>query len=151
MVADDLAGGLHFCLVRRRDHVRPPALSWDGHRSRLVQICIDSPAGSHDQEVAFWRSALSWRWAASESDEFAGKLFPASGSSAQLLFQRLDEEDAGRAVRGHIDLGTDDIEADAQRLVQLGATPVGPGRGWIVLHDPTGLAFCTTGNSPDAP
>jgi hypothetical protein len=150
MVADDLPGGLPFCLVRRRNRVRPPALSWDRHRSRLVQICIDSPAGLHDQEVAFWRSALSWRWAASDSDEFAGKLYPPSGSSVQLLFQRLGENDQGTAVRAHIDLGTDDIEADAQRLVQLGAARVEPGRGWIVLRDPTGLVFCTTGNSPDA-
>jgi hypothetical protein len=144
-------GGLPFCLIRRRNRVRPPALSWDGHRSRLVQICIDSPAGLHDQEVAFWRSALSWRWAASESDGFAGKLYPPSGSSVQLLFQRLGEDDQGPAVRAHIDLGTDDIEADAQRLLQLGAAQVEPGRGWIVLRDSTGLVFCTTGNSPDAP
>ena len=144
-------GGLPFCLIRRRNRARPPALSWDGHRSRLVQICIDSPAGLHDHEVAFWRSALSWRWAASESDEFAGKLYPPSRSSVQLLFQRLGEDDQGTAVRAHIDLGTDDIEADAQRLLQLGAAHVEPGRGGIVLRDPTGVVFCTTGNSPDAP
>ena len=47
-------GGLPFCLVRRKDHVRPSPLSWDGHGSRLVQICVDSPAGLHDAEVAFW-------------------------------------------------------------------------------------------------
>jgi hypothetical protein len=91
-------GGLPFCLVRRRNRVRPPALSWDGHRSRLVQICIDSPAGLHDQEVAFWRSTLNWRWAASDSDEFAGKLYPPSGSSVQLLFQRLGQDDQGTGV-----------------------------------------------------
>ena len=69
----------------------------------------------------------------------------------QLLFQRLGEDDQGPAVRAHIDLGTDDVEADAQRLLQLGAAQVEPGRGWIVLRDPTGLVFCTTGNSPDTP
>jgi hypothetical protein len=116
-----------------------------------VQICIDSPAGLHDKEVAFWRSALSWCWAASDSDEFAGKLYPPSGASVQLLFQRLGQDDQGPKVRAHIDLRTDDIEADAQRLLQLGATHVEHGRGWIVLRDPTGLVFCTTGNSPDAP
>lgn len=144
-------GGLPFCLMRRRDRVRPSPLSWDGHRSRLVQVCIDSPAGLHEAEVAFWRSALAWRWAESESDEFAGKLYPPAGSSVQLLFQRLGEDDADGPVRAHIDLGTDDREAHAQRLVQLGATRVGPGRGWIVLRDPTGLVFCTTSNSPEAP
>jgi hypothetical protein len=144
-------GGFPFCLVRRRDHVRPSPLSWDGHRSRLVQVCVDSPAGVHDREVAFWRSALSWRWAPSDSEEYEGKLYPPAGSSVQLLFQRLGEDDSGVAVRAHIDLGTDDLEADAQRLTQLGAERVGPGGGWIVLRDPTGLVFCTTGNSPDAP
>ncbi|HEY6811866.1 MAG TPA: VOC family protein [Propionibacteriaceae bacterium] len=186
-------GGMPFCLVRRRDHVRPSPLTWDGHHSRLVQVCIDSPAGLHEAEVAFWRSALScerrksraaarrrreprrlfsasdddgggfqarcasssetlsWRWADSESDEFAGKLYPPPGSSVQLLFQRLGKNAPDGPVRAHIDLGTDDREAHAQRLVQLGATRVGPGRGWIVLRDPTGLVFCTTSNSPDAP
>jgi Glyoxalase-like domain len=144
-------GGFPFCLVRRRDHVRPSPLSWDGHRSRLVQVCVDSPAGVHDTEVAFWRSALSWRWAPSDSEEYEGKLYPPAGSSVQLLFQRLGEDDSGVAVRAHIDLGTDDLEAEAQRLTQLGAERVGLGRGWIVLRDPTGLVFCTTGNSPDAP
>jgi Glyoxalase-like domain len=144
-------GGLPFCLVRRRDHVRPSPPTWDGHRSRLVQVCVDSPAGLHDAEVAFWRSALSWRWAASDSEEFEGKLYPPSESSVQLLFQRLGEDDSATAVRAHIDLGTDDIDADAQRLIQLGAERVAPGGGWIVLRDPTGMVFCTTGNSPDGP
>jgi predicted enzyme related to lactoylglutathione lyase len=144
-------GGLPFCLVRRRDHVRPSPLSWDGHRSRLVQVCVDSPAAVHEAEVAFWRSALGWRWATSDSEEFEGKLHPPSGSSVQLLFQRLGEDDSATAVRAHIDLGADDVAADAERLAQLGAQRVGPGHGWIVLRDPTGLVFCTTGNSPDAP
>jgi hypothetical protein len=144
-------GGMPFCLVPRRDHVRPSPLSWYGHHSRLVQVCIDSPAGLHEAEVAFWRSALSWRWADSESDEFAGKLYPPPGSSVQLLFQRLGKNAPDGPVRAHIDLGTDGREAHAQRLVQLGATRIGPGRGWIVLRDPTGLVFCTTSNSPDAP
>ena len=55
------------------------------------------------------------------------------------------------AVRAHIDLGADDIEAEAARLVGLGAERLGPGRGWIVLRDPVGMVFCVTGNSPDDP
>jgi hypothetical protein len=105
----------------------------------------------HDQEVAFWRSALDWRWAESDSEEFEGKLYPPSGSSTQLLFQRLGEEDSARTVRAHIDLGTDDIEADAQRLIHVGAERIRPDHGWIVLRDPAGMVFCTTSNFPDAP
>jgi catechol 2,3-dioxygenase-like lactoylglutathione lyase family enzyme len=144
-------GGLPFCLVDRHERIRPPAMRLAGHRSRLVQICIDSPPNLHDQEVAFWRAATAWRWGEGSGDEFAGKLYPPPGSSVQLLFQRLGPDDLATAVRAHIDLGTDDIEAEATRLVALGAEWLGRGRGWIVLRDPVAMVFCVTGNSPDNP
>ena len=144
-------GGLPFCLVDRVDHARPPAQRFAQHHTRLVQICIDSPSKLHDQEVAFWQQATGWRWRAGTSHEFAGKLYPPTGSSAQLLLQRLGSDDPTAAVRAHIDLGTDDVEAEAGRLVGLGAERLGPGRGWIVLRDPVGMVFCVTGNSPDDP
>jgi hypothetical protein len=144
-------GGLPFCLVDRHEQIRPPAQRFAGHRSRLLQICVDSPPNLHDKEVAFWRAATGWRWGEGSGDEFAGKLYPPTGSSVQLLFQRLGPDDPATAVRAHIDLGTDDIEAEATRLVGMGAEWLGPGRGWIVLRDPVGMVFCVTGNSPDYP
>jgi hypothetical protein len=144
-------GGLPFCLVDRQEHVRPPAQHFAGHRSRLVQICIDAPPTLHDQEVAFWRAATGWRWRGGDQDEFAGKLYPPTGSSVQLLFQRLGSDDPATAVRAHIDLGADDVEAETTRLVELRGERLGPGRGWIVLRDPVRMVFCVTGNSPDAP
>ena len=134
-------GGLPFCLVDRVDHARPPAQRFAQHHARLVQICIDSPPKLHDQEVAFWQQATGWRWRAGTSHEFAGKLYPSAGSSAQLLLQRLGSDDPATAVRAHIDLGADDVEAEAGRLVALGAERLGPGRGWIVLRDPVGMVF----------
>jgi hypothetical protein len=144
-------GGLPFCLVDRQEHARPSAQRFAGRGSRLVQICIDSPPTLHDQEVAFWQAATGWRWRVGDQDEFAGKLYPPRGSSVQLLFQRLGSDDPATAVRDHIDLGADDVEAESARLVELGAERLGPGRGWIVLRDPVGLVFCVTSNSPDAP
>jgi hypothetical protein len=144
-------GGLPFCLVDRQEHARPSAQRFAGHGSRLVQICIDSPPTLHDQEVAFWRAAAGWRWREGDQNEFAGKLYPPRGSSVQLLFQRLGSDDPATAVRAHIDLGADDVEAESAQLVELGAERLGPGRGWIVLRDPVGLVFCVTSNSPDAP
>ncbi len=144
-------GGLPFCLVDRNEQIRPPAQRFAEHRSRLVQICVDSPPNLHDQEVAFWQTATGWRWGEGSGDEFAGKLYPPAGSSVQLLFQRLGPDDPATAVRAHIDLGADDIEAEATRLVGMGAEWLGPGRGWIVLRDPVGMVFCVTGNSPDNP
>ena len=47
-------GGLAFCLVPGGGESVPAPSEWpDGHRSRLVQLCVDSPADLHDGEVAF--------------------------------------------------------------------------------------------------
>lgn len=146
-------GGWEFCLVSQHDHQpRPAATRWPSrHRGRLVQVCIDSPARWHDQEVRFWRQALGWRWGKGSRPEFAGKLYPEPGSPVQFLLHRLGEDDDGAATRAHLDLGTDDLEADADRLVEAGATRMWDGDGWITLRDPVGMLFCTTDNSPDAP
>jgi hypothetical protein len=63
------------------------------------------------------------------------------------LFQRVDEPVG--LVRAHLDLGTDDLASEITRLCALGAEEIGPGRGWHVLRDPLGLAFCVTENSPE--
>ncbi len=142
-------GGLPFCVVGAGEGVPAEPLTWpDGHRSRMVQVCIDSPARAHDGEVAFWRDLLPWRWEASDDPEFAGKLKPGNGSPLQLLFQRVDEPEG--PVRAHLDHGTDDLPLEVARLLALGATDVAPGRGWHVFRDPTGQLFCATENSPDA-
>lgn len=145
-------GGLDFCVVAGRDHRRPAATRWPGGtRSRLVQVCIDSPADRHEQEAGFWREVTGWRWAGGSSPEFAGKLFPPSGSSLQLLLHRLGDDDGGLVTRAHVDLGADDLEGEAARLVALGARRQWSGDGWITLRDPADLLFCVTENSPDAP
>jgi hypothetical protein len=140
-------GGLPFCVLSAEPHPVPePVTHADGHRSRMVQICIDSPRPAHTAEVAFWRALLAGRWAPSRHPEFAGKWHDDAGSPIQLLFQELEEDDG--PVRAHLDLGTDDLDAEVRRLRALGAADVGRGRGWHVLIDPSGLAFCTTLNDP---
>jgi hypothetical protein len=144
-------GGLPFCMLQpggpggRR--APQPVTFPDGHRARLVQICIDSPRSVHAAEVAFWRGVLPGRWVPSRAAEFAGKWHDDAGSPIQLLFQQLDETSG--TVRAHLDLGTDDLPAEVRRLVNLGAADVGRGRGWHVLRDVAGLPFCVTENSPE--
>jgi len=141
-------GGLPFCVLRAAEHEPPSAVTHaDGHRSRMVQLCIDAPAAGHDHEVAFWQDLLGHRWAPSRDPEFAGKWHDDAGSPVQLLFQRLDEDDG--PVRAHLDLGTDDLPAEVRRLRDLGADDLGAGRGWHVLRDPVGQVFCVTVNSPE--
>ena len=143
-------GGLPFCVLRSdRAATTPPPLAHPaGHRTRMVQVCVDSPAAAHDREVEFWRSLLDGRFVPSQRPEFAGKWHD-DGSPVQLLFQRLDEPEG--QVRAHLDHGTDDLDAEVSRLLALGATDVGRGSGgWHVLRDPAGALFCATRNSPEA-
>jgi hypothetical protein len=141
-------GGLPFCLLAERRHTVPAPVDWGGHRSRLVQICIDSPNSRHGAEVDFWRAATGGRWVAGgDESEFAGKLYPDEGP-VQLLLQRLGDESEASSTGAHIDLGTDNLEAETNRLVALGAVMVTPGRGWNVLRDPVGMTFCVTENPP---
>ena len=141
-------GGLPFCLLHPQRSVRPGPRTWpDGHRTRPVQVCIDIPAQFCEREIEFWQQMTGWRWERGDSPEFAGKLYPEPSSPVQVLLQRLDSPE--EATRAHLDLGTDDLEGEVRRLVDLGATRGETGRGWVVMTDPTGLVFCVTGNSPD--
>lgn len=141
-------GGLPFCVLQAHRHESPQPMTFpDGHHARMVQICIDSPRSVHTREVGFWRALLPGRWSASSATEFAGKWHDDSGSPLQLLFQQLTE--ISGPTRAHLDQGTDDVPVEVRRLIDLGASEVGPGRGWHVLRDVAGLPFCVTGNSPE--
>ena len=143
-------GGVEFCLVNSSGTTVPSPVKWDGgQRSRIVQLCIDSPAAVHDDEVAFWKAATGWRFMPGESPEFAGKLYPPDKAPIQFLLQRLGDDDDRTTTSVHIDIGTDDREAEVRRLEQLGATRGEPGGGWTQMSDPTGMVFCVTDNPPD--
>jgi hypothetical protein len=142
-------GGLPFCLLPQTPRVMPaPLTTPEGHRLRLVQVCLDLPPSVTAAEERFWRSASGWRWVPSDAAEFAGKLHHDGTSPVQLLLQRLGGSDPGRS-RAHLDLGTDDVDAAVARLVGLGAERGATGGGWVVLTDPVGMVFCVTGNAPD--
>lgn len=143
-------GGLGFGLREAQEHRRAPAARWpDGTSSRLVQLCLDCPAEQAEREAEFWAEATGWTWEDTDSAEFVCHLVPPAGS-LQLLVQRRASA-LPRDVTLHLDLGASDREAEAARLVALGATRVATGDGWIVLEDPDGRRFCATGQPPEAP
>ncbi len=143
-------GGLPFCLCRGpAAGARPPGTRHDdGHRSRLAQVCIDIPAKEHDREVAFWRNVTGWTFRPSSRPELADLMGPPE-APLRLLVQRLGADDEGETTRAHIDLGSDDIDAEAARLAGLGARHGERFDGWAVMEDPAGLVFCVTGKPPD--
>jgi len=65
----------------------------------------------------------------------------------KLLFQKVADPTPGKN-RIHLDFTAADVDAEVQRLVELGAKEdgrhsMGP-VAWVVLKDPEGNAFCVT-------
>lgn len=108
------------------------------HYSRLYKIVIDVPEVGIDEEVAFWQAA-SGRSLPPNSGypEYHGSaVLP--GQEFALLIQQLGQGPA----RVHIDIHTDDLDAEIRRLERLGAQCVVAVHDWQVMRDPAGLLFC---------
>jgi hypothetical protein len=112
------------------------------HLSRLVKVVIDVPASDHDRELAFWAAALGQPLPQFAFPEYHGA--PLHGQEFWLLLQRLGEGPA----RVHLDIHTDDLDAEVARLERLGAQRVQRVQAWQLMRDPAGLLFCVV---PDPP
>ena len=106
------------------------------HRVLLREVVLDVPAPDFDATRDFWAAALLARPELVEDHpQFTALHDPAAASWVGL--QRLDEG----LPRYHLDIETDDVEAEVARLTRLGATKVADGRTWTVMRDPAGLLF----------
>jgi Glyoxalase-like domain len=112
------------------------------HYSRVLKVVIDAPADLHDRELAFWRGALGQELPEIYSAEYHGAVL--RGSDLMLLMQRL----GSGAPRVHLDIHTDDVDAEVARLEGLGAKRVQEVETWWVMRDPAGLLFCVLPVSP---
>jgi hypothetical protein len=143
-------GGLPLCVCQEPEpHERPASTAWaGGHRSRLVQLCVDVPSARYEEELDFWRAATGWADEPVDAAEFH-RLVHRAESPLALLVQRLGDDDGATRARAHLDLGTDDIAAEVSRVEALGARVLWRRDGFVALRDPVGLPFCVTGNAPD--
>jgi hypothetical protein len=107
------------------------------HRILLRTIVIDVPAAAHDRTRDFWATALT-------AHARRGTVYPEyhvlehAATLGPVMVQDIGAADA----RIHLDLETDDVEAEVSRLVSAGATEVERHKDWVVLRDPAGLLFC---------
>lgn len=139
-------GGLVFCFVSHPAARRPSSQTWpDGHRSQVDQLCLDVPPAAYDVEVAFWRALTGWDVTEVDEPEFE-RLQPPVDQPLRWLVQRLDV-DSG-PVRAHLDLATDDRDAEVARHLELGARLVSTHEWWTVLSDPVGTPYCITRRVP---
>ena len=106
------------------------------HFSRVFKVVIDVPASDHDRELSFWEGATGQPLAPFGYPEYHGAALP--GQDFWLLTQRLGDG----AARVHVDIHTDDLAAEVDRLERLGAERVQRVHSWWVMRDPAGLLFC---------
>jgi predicted enzyme related to lactoylglutathione lyase len=114
------------------------------HRSRLCHFVID--VDDLDAGVEFWSAALDANEEPlAETSRHVYRRLRLPGSDVRILLQRTDDEKLGKE-RMHLDLETDDVEAEVRRLEALGATrwdhQQERGHDFWVLRDPWGNEFC---------
>jgi hypothetical protein len=115
------------------------------HRSRIGVIVIDCQTEDLGLATEFWRAALGVSGAVDPDGKYA--VLADRQGHPKILLQAVDH-----APRVHLDIETDDREAEAARLSSLGASVVDRVKSWIVMEAPTGHRFCVVGpQGPDFP
>ena len=107
------------------------------HKSKLGGFIIDCQTNDLDGAAHFWGAALGM-----QVRELAGR---------EGVYTRLEDSHHGldievqkvsHASRVHLDIETDDIDAEVRRLEKLGAKRVQAVHTWWVMEAPTGQRFC---------
>ena len=111
------------------------------HRSRLAVLMLDLPPALHDAGRAFWSAATGHAVTPDASDEDWSSL----GSFAGVFHLEVQRTGHGTPPRWHVDVETDDVDAEVARLVVLGATPIQDMGGFWQMKDPSGMVFDVVG------
>ena len=108
------------------------------HQSRLCSMQIDCNVADIDAAARFWAAALGCPVDMDHPgsrDKYRQLATPPDQPMVQL--QRVEHES-----RVHLDIETDDIEAEVARLQDLGATIFKRLDRWVVMQAPSGQRFC---------
>ena len=108
------------------------------HKSRLAGFIIDCETGDLQGAANFWAEALgapAKHAADTSKSPYVELSMPADEPYIEV--QAVDH-----ASRVHLDIESDDIEAEVARLEKLGAKRIEAIKSWVVLEAPTGQRFC---------
>ena len=108
------------------------------HRSRFAGIIIDCDTDDLDRAAEFWSAALGYprEHFDDEGNDLYRTLQPPERET-YVEVQKVDHES-----RVHLDIESDDIEAEVARLEALGARKIEQFERWWVMEAPTGQRFC---------
>jgi predicted enzyme related to lactoylglutathione lyase len=119
--------------------------------SRIAQWTLD--VQDVDRQAAFWAAVLGYR--AELGDDGNGMLYPpddAPPGSLTVWLQSTAPPKSGK-IRAHPDLVAEDVDAEVDRVLALGATRADIGQtgeeDLVVLADPEGNEFCILRRKPE--
>jgi len=109
------------------------------HKSRLGTVVIDCETDDLDRAAAFWGDALGCEVLTrnKEPGDENYRALDGDSSDPKVLIQRVSHPS-----RVHLDIETDDIDAEIARLERLGAKRIEKVRYFWVLEAPSGHRFC---------
>ena len=117
----------------------------EGLRSRVAQFVID--VGDLDEGVRFWSAVLDAQEETLGEDSrpiYRRLVLP--DSDIRILLQRTDDPKTSPKERMHLDLETNDVEAEVRRIEALGGVrwdhQQERGHEFWVLRDPWANEFC---------
>jgi predicted enzyme related to lactoylglutathione lyase len=107
------------------------------HHSRFSTVIIDCKTSDLNGAAKFWSQAFGRPTVNAN---------PANPTYVSLKMHA-DEvicqvQSVSHESRVHLDIETDDIDAEVARLVKLGAREVEHNDRWVVMEAPTGQRFC---------
>lgn len=108
------------------------------HRSRINGILIDCNTDDIDAAAHFWAEALG-RPLDPDHPGTRGnyRMLATPPGEISVQIQRVEHDS-----RIHLDIETDDIPAEVERLQKLGATIDKQMERWVVMRAPSGQRFC---------
>lgn len=108
------------------------------HKSRLAALVIDSKVDDIEKANLFWEQALGLECVRSD-EEWSSRYshLKAPDEHPHILIQKTTHES-----RVHLDIETDDINAEVARLEIIGAKVIEFFERWVVMEAPTGHRFC---------
>ncbi|NUO71618.1 MAG: VOC family protein [Frateuria sp.] len=109
------------------------------HHSRLSTLVLDCQLDDLAPAIRFWSAALGKPVEDADQDGDGRYAALATGDDEPIvLLQKVDHES-----RVHLDIETDDLDAEVARLQALGAHAIAfVKERWWVMQAPTGHRFC---------
>jgi len=107
------------------------------HKSKLGGFIIDCQTDDLAGAAAFWGRALGMSVRELPAEDGAYKALIDAAHGLDVEVQQVAHES-----RVHLDIETDDLEAEVGRLEALGARKLRKIKSWWVMEAPTGQRFC---------